>query len=347
MNPDGSPIVSIVLPIYNVERYLDRCVRSVVGQSYKNIEIILVDDGSEDSCPEICDAWALRDERIKVIHKKNAGLGMARNTGIDNATGDYICFFDSDDYIREDAVERIVGCIGRTGAEIVIFGFAFVNAQGEIEESNIPFTPKKMYKGNEVREWLLPNLIGSGKKTSGKYNLWLSAWCVCYSTSLIASSGWRFVSERKNISEDVYSLLELYAHVRSVAILSESLYRYCLNPASLTHAYRPDRIAMLARFYNACVELCDKCGYDDEVRRRLAQPYISFLIGAMKQAAVSGGREGYKDIKKAINSNETNAALADIDVSSQPRARRLLLELARHHRVFPVWMLSRIKGARK
>ena len=86
-------LVSVVLPIYNVEKYLDRCIESVINQTYKNLEILLVDDGSPDSCPQKCEEWAKKDERIKVIHKTNAGLGYARNTGIENASGEYICFF--------------------------------------------------------------------------------------------------------------------------------------------------------------------------------------------------------------------------------------------------------------
>ena len=88
------PLVSVVIPIYNVEKYLDRCVSSVVNQTYRNLEIILVDDGSPDNCPAMCDAWAERDSRIRVIHKKNNGQGMARNSGMDIATGKYIFFFD-------------------------------------------------------------------------------------------------------------------------------------------------------------------------------------------------------------------------------------------------------------
>lgn len=99
-------VVSVVLPIYNVEKYLSRCLESVVNQSYRKLEIILVDDESPDKCPEICDEWAAKDSRIKVIHKKNGGLGYARNTGIENATGEYICFVDSDDYIAPDTIEK-------------------------------------------------------------------------------------------------------------------------------------------------------------------------------------------------------------------------------------------------
>ena len=88
-----SALVTVVVPIYNVEKYLERCLSSIVNQTYTDLEILLIDDGSTDGCPGICDRFAAQDSRVRVIHKQNAGLGMARNTGIDHATGDYICFF--------------------------------------------------------------------------------------------------------------------------------------------------------------------------------------------------------------------------------------------------------------
>ena len=98
------PLISIVVPVYKVEPYLDRCVRSLVGQTWKELEIILVDDGSPDRCPELCDAWAARDGRIRVLHKPNGGLSDARNRGTELAAGDYVSFVDSDDYLAPDAV---------------------------------------------------------------------------------------------------------------------------------------------------------------------------------------------------------------------------------------------------
>ena len=95
-------LVSVVVPVYNVEKYLNRCVESIVNQTYKNLEIILVDDGSLDNCPVMCDEWAKKDNRIKVIHKKNGGVSSARNAGIDKSNGKYISFIDPDDYIEEN-----------------------------------------------------------------------------------------------------------------------------------------------------------------------------------------------------------------------------------------------------
>lgn len=95
-----SDLVSIIVPIYGVEEYLNKCINSIINQTYKNLEIILVDDGSPDKCPEICDAFEKKDDRIKVIHKKNGGLSDARNAGLDIAHGDYFVFVDSDDWLK-------------------------------------------------------------------------------------------------------------------------------------------------------------------------------------------------------------------------------------------------------
>ena len=112
--------VSIIVPIYKVEKYLEKCIDSILNQTYKNLEIILVDDGSPDKCPKICDDYAKKDERIKVIHKKNGGLSDARNFGIDIATGDYISFIDSDDFISKDYVEYLLNLIIKYDADISI-----------------------------------------------------------------------------------------------------------------------------------------------------------------------------------------------------------------------------------
>lgn len=111
--------VSIVIPIYNVEEYLCQCIKSVIGQTYDNLEIILVDDGSPDSSPDLCDEWAKKDSRIVTIHKENGGLSDARNAGLLVATGDYILYVDSDDYLDADTVEWMVCCAGEYGADIV------------------------------------------------------------------------------------------------------------------------------------------------------------------------------------------------------------------------------------
>ena len=111
-------LISIIVPIYKVEPYLNKCVQSIVDQTYRDLEIILVDDGSPDNCPAICDAWAAKDSRIRVIHKENGGLSDARNAGLAIATGKYICFIDSDDSIAPTFIAELYDALSRTGADI-------------------------------------------------------------------------------------------------------------------------------------------------------------------------------------------------------------------------------------
>jgi len=128
-------LVSIIVPVYNVEEYLGTCVESIVNQTYKNIEIILVDDGSNDSCPQKCDAWAEKDNRIQVIHKENAGVGEARNTGLDIAQGAYVTFADSDDYLSLDAIEIMLRQIEQDQTDMVVAKKVKVHVDGRKESA--------------------------------------------------------------------------------------------------------------------------------------------------------------------------------------------------------------------
>lgn len=127
----NEPLVSIILPVYGVERYLDDAVASVTAQTYRNLEIILVDDGSKDACPAMCDAWARKDDRIRVIHQANGGLSAARNTGLKAATGDYIYFMDSDDTIEPDLVASCIDTALEYGADLVMFQFDTIGELGQ------------------------------------------------------------------------------------------------------------------------------------------------------------------------------------------------------------------------
>ena len=134
-----SPKVSIIVPIYNVEKYLRQCLDSIVNQTLKDIEIILVDDGSTDSCPSICDEYASKDKRIIVIHKENAGLGAAYNTGLDIAKGDYIGFVESDDFIELNMYEELYERAVQTGVDLVKCNFYDYDSQNKIDKKRENF----------------------------------------------------------------------------------------------------------------------------------------------------------------------------------------------------------------
>ena len=131
---NSQPKISVIVPVYKTEGLLDRCVESIVGQTYKNLEIILVDDGSPDNCPAMCDEWAEKDSRIRVIHKENGGVSSARNAALDIATGDYIGFVDSDDWIEPEMYSSLIQKISESGKNIALCSYYAVEISGERNE---------------------------------------------------------------------------------------------------------------------------------------------------------------------------------------------------------------------
>ena len=128
-----TPLISVIVPVYRVEEYLERCVKSILSQTYENLEVILVDDGSPDQCPAICDACAEKDARVKVIHQENKGLSGARNAGIDAASGEYLAFVDSDDYVSPHFIEELYQLLQDTGCAIGQCRFSYVKGDGLVE----------------------------------------------------------------------------------------------------------------------------------------------------------------------------------------------------------------------
>lgn len=147
------PLISVIVPIYNVEKYLDKCVQSIVNQTYKNLEIILVDDGSPDNCCQLCDDWAKRDSRIKVIHKENGGVSSARNVALDAANGDYVGFVDGDDYIEPVMYEKLLSCAMANNADIVVCNNS--NETEDAEQLSLAFYKENVFcEENVVLEFI-------------------------------------------------------------------------------------------------------------------------------------------------------------------------------------------------
>lgn len=303
-------MVSVVVPIYNVERYLDRCISSIVNQTYRNLQIILVDDGSTDTCPMQCDEWAQRDERIKVIHKKNFGLGMARNTGIEHAVGKYVCFVDSDDYISKDAIALAQKNARDKHADVVLYGITYVDQTGRIKKVCIPEAETEEYNESDVQERFLPALMGEDPRNGKSIGLPLSVCCMLFSRKLIMTANWRFRSEREVISEDNYAILELFRDVNRVAVLKQALYYYCDNNASLSRTYRPDRYVKNKNFYLQCIELCSQHGYSENVIRRCSEPFLGNTIAAMKQEVAHCSRtEAMEHLRSIIDDDLLQSVL--------------------------------------
>lgn len=246
-------LLSVIVPVYNVEKYLDKCVQSIVDQTYSNLEIILVDDGSPDKCPQLCEKWAQRDNRIKVVHKKNGGLGDARNAGLDIASGDYVAFVDSDDHIAPMMYETLMKKAVECKLDVVKSGFMREYHTGKIE--NFIDMDARQDIGKEAILKLIPLHI---PKFGRKLTYTCTSCTSVYKRSIVPY----FVSERRYVSEDLIFTVECMLRANSFAYIPQSYYYYYVRDDSITHQYNEKTFVLIKSTTSYLDNILTKIGLD-------------------------------------------------------------------------------------
>ncbi|MGN0182441.1 MAG: glycosyltransferase family 2 protein [Candidatus Ornithomonoglobus sp.] len=287
-------LISVIVPVYKVEKYLDRCIESLVNQTYVNLEIIIVDDGSPDNCGAMCDAWAEKDKRIKVIHKQNEGLGFARNSGLEVAHGKYVSFIDSDDYVSTSMYEIMYNALNKNNADTCLCGH-YIKYTNKSVRNKIPFGTR-CFKNKEIIDYILANMIGNVPEADDDYALQMCVWQGLFSKKIIDEYEIRFPSERQYISEDIIFDLKYYTYSKKLVTVDDCLYYYCMNGPSLTRLYRSDRFEKNKILHNEIMrQLKD---YNDEFRLREARSFIGRC--RLQLADIMTGADK-KDRKKLVN----------------------------------------------
>lgn len=231
------PAISIIVPVYNVEQYLDRCLNSIVNQSFSDIEIILIDDGSPDNSPSLCDKWAKRDKRIKVIHKKNGGLGYARNSGLEIAEGEYVAFVDSDDYVAIDMYEKLYFSTDCGQVDVVYCGLKQELSDGGFEYIH-DYDTISEFNCDKVKKIALSFLH---KTELVEKRLFMSVWHGIYKRDIIEKNYIRFFSERDIGSEDLPFQVQFCLNAQTIKFMPDYLYTYCFNSKSLSHKFEKSK----------------------------------------------------------------------------------------------------------
>ena len=237
MREDEEQLISIIVPVYNTEYYLGDCVASLCAQSYEKIEIILVDDGSTDRSGRLCDFYADKDPRIKVIHKENGGLSSARNTGIEAASGSYIGFVDSDDFVHKDMYRHLLQLLGGYGMDIAVCRFAYVSERADQFLETVKGIILGVYTGEEP----LWNLLSADER--------INSGIMCdklFATELFADI--RFPMGKYH--EDEYVIHKLFDQAVGVVYSSFPYYYYRRRDGSITNAYSLHNLDMLQAYEN-------------------------------------------------------------------------------------------------
>ena len=252
-------LISVIIPVYNVEDYLPRCVDSVLAQTYTNLEIFLVDDGSPDNCGKICDDYAARDKRIKVIHKKNGGLSDARNAALDLCCGEYISFVDSDDYVSEDFVESLYHAIKTHHSRLAICGFMKFDERGHIAADYTPSSQEEAVSGAKMME-----------------TVWRPSACnKLYEKSLF--NGLRYPYGK--LYEDLFIYHDILAQVDRAVLTGKNSYYYFNRQNSIINKKYDIRNTDLIEGLDLRIKGLRKMKFND-----LADRQLSFLFNATVEA---------------------------------------------------------------
>lgn len=228
--------ISVIVPVYKVEKYLDKCVESIVNQTHTNLEIILVDDGSPDNCPKMCDDWAKKDKRIKVIHKQNGGVADARNTGINASTGKYIAFVDSDDFIHPTMYQKLIEKITKCNCDICMCGFTSVNEDGSqkhFKEINRPNVTSK-----NIIKYFLSNSVQEKDSCFETFGLMGNVWRILIKKEIIKNT--RF--QKLKIAEDLLFLINIITDNTKICSIDDYLYYYLQRQDSVMHKFNKQKV---------------------------------------------------------------------------------------------------------
>lgn len=316
------PKVSIIIPVYNVEKYLNRCMQSILNQTLKEIEIILVDDGSTDKSPVLCDEYAKNDSRVKAIHKNNEGLGFARNSGMEVATGEFVAFCDSDDWIDLYMYETLYNMVKTEKLDAIYTEFNPDHYPG----FHVILRPERTYSSHTDIQQLMLDFIGAEPEYNSDVKFQVSVCKAIYSLDLIKQHRLLFHSERKLISEDLVFNIDFLQKASCVKTVPLQMYHYWLNSDSLTHAYRGNFWKRLSTFDRYLLSRGDE--FDDLLlfKLRLQRTILLHIRGAISQE--------FKYDKKRKNVEFKIAEILDTDYVRELFVSYPLSKLPLKHRIF-------------
>lgn len=313
--------ISIIVPIYNVEKYLDRCVQSLLNQTLKNIEIILVDDGSPDKCPQMCDDYAQKDTRIKVIHKTNAGLGFARNSGLEIATGEYVAFVDSDDYVDTTMYEKLYNETINYKYDIVYCGFVVENKDKSTFSENTK--NRTLYKNKEIIE-LCRNMIACNPKEKKERTESMAVWHGIYKKEIINRNNIKFESERDILSEDIVFDASFLPLCKSIRNIPDSLYIHCYNNESLSKTFNEKKIIMNISLFKRLNEITSTYKLDN-LKLNIVRLFIGYNRSFLNSIFCSTSNDKKGLCRKIFEINLWNDIFSIYPIQTLPLFQKLVV----------------------
>lgn len=333
--------VSVVIPVYRVEAYIERCINSVLNQSLKDLEIILVDDGSPDQCPEICDKYANQDNRIEVIHKENGGLASARNSGMKIARGKYLFFLDSDDWLETDGLGVLYKKAEEYQVDFVRYrairtGWPEMDENAPCRVETVRELEEGYYDKDKIVEKVYPRLLATSQLSMGAI---VGAWGSLYSLDFLRKNHLNFYEEVKFSEDLIFSANVVRAASSFYFIDKPGIYHYFYNPSSISKSFRQDR-------WESCkslIRLCEKDfagdkGYDFSEQLQYLR-WFCIMLGLNERRFITDRKQRQKYCKEIVKEDivrNTKLSFGMLDVGWKQKILMLFI----HWRIS--WVIARI-----
>lgn len=332
------PLVSIIVPVYKVEKYLKRCVASLMNQTLSDIEIILVDDGSPDNSGKICDSLQEKDCRIKVIHKSNGGLSSARNTGVKIARGQYIGFVDSDDDVALDMYEKMYSVAKRENVDFVMSDYQRICADGRCYLKTLDI-PSGLYDKDQIRRIIFPNLI-MGENI--EYGPLLSVWHCLYCADFLRQNDLYFDEEVRWSEDNIFSAIAGYCCNRFYYLKGEGVYHYYQNQGTITTSYRAGAWKVYCKMNEHLHNFFDPIN-DFDFSRQLKLHMIYYACNCIGQELTLPELEAKRGIANILASKQLRDSFKDFKMPRVGVKLKIQLYLMKYRQTE---LLYRIKKAK-
>ena len=330
------PSVSVIVPVYKVEKYLNRCVNCLINQTLNDLEIILVDDGSSDQSSELCDVWQKRDHRIKVIHKLNGGLSSARNAGLRIAIGDYIGFVDSDDDVEPDMYEKMLTIAEGYNVDFVMADYQRVEMDGTEYLKTLDIDGG-YYSKEKIRSDIFKNLI---MRECIDYGPLLSVWHCLYNTAFLRKIKLEFDEEVRWSEDNIFSAIMGHQANSFYYMKGEGLYHYYQNPGTITTSYRKGAWSVYCAMNEHLHDYFDGVS-DYDFSRQLKLHMIYYACNCIGMEMSQEKNAAIEAIDSILHDDHIVRAFRKFDLPNVPLKLTVQLLLMKYKMT---WLLYRIKA---
>lgn len=343
--------ISIIIPVFNAKEYLPHCIDSILNQTLRNFELILVDDGSTDGSSKLCDFYA-KDSRVKVIHKKNEGPSVARNCGIEAAQGEYIGFVDADDWCEPNMFEELLSAASSNDADMAFCNYTLDTEAGS-KKLKTDYNGNHFYSREEISEKILPYFFGYTNEELKSYKSYFPfadyssyIWLCIYKTSVLKENKITFPSQKNYYNEDNLFNLNFVFHAKSAVHVEKSLYHYRESSVSLTKRYNPkffDAKLNKFKYLRNFIKTNLASDYDKRLCNKICVEsinIINYYIYASNESLI----KKHAKIRKTINSPIISSALKELDLSHLSPFSRLgvFFRLEKHKAYFILLILCEV-----